>query len=163
MKGTYVLIIENSRDKEIEIGKLGRIGFKRGFYAYVGSALSGLEQRIERHLRREKRLHWHIDYLLTDPDVKVTCTIYKESTKREECEIAARLQMQFEAISGFGCSDCKCESHLFFSDSYDRLFEVAYQCFRDNCFKDTGEGNQKTYCLNHPDLVPPREYEMARK
>ncbi len=30
----------------------------------VGRALNGLEERINRHLRRNKRDSWHIDYLL---------------------------------------------------------------------------------------------------
>ncbi len=141
------MIIENSRDKAIEIGKLGRIDFKPGFYAYVGSALSGLEHRIERHLRREKRLHWHIDYLLSDPDIKVAGVIYKEAAKREECEIATMLRAHFAAIKGFGCSDCKCESHLFFCDSHDRLSETVYRSFQA-----LSEGNQKTYRVSFDPL-----------
>jgi len=124
MKGVYVLIIEKSIGEELEIGKLGTIEFKSGFYAYVGSALSG--QRIKRHLRREKRLHWHIDYLLASPGAEIREVIFKETSNREECMIARRMHEQLEHIKGFGCSDCRCESHLFFCNSHDRLLEVAY-------------------------------------
>jgi len=48
----------------LRIGKLGIHNLPHGYYVYVGSALGGLASRLRRHLRSEKRLHWHIDYLL---------------------------------------------------------------------------------------------------
>ena len=62
--GIYHLIIYLPSDTSIEVGKLGRYYFQTGYYVYTGSAMRGLDQRIARHLRSEKRLHWHIDYLL---------------------------------------------------------------------------------------------------
>jgi len=38
-----------------------------------------------------------------------------ETGERAECTIAEALSRQFDAIPGFGCSDCRCPSHLFFS------------------------------------------------
>ena len=35
-------------------------------YVYTGSARGGLEARIARRRRREKRMRWHIDYLLRE-------------------------------------------------------------------------------------------------
>ena len=46
MKGSYVLLIELPKSVEIQVGHLGKIKFKTSFYAYVGSALGGLEVRI---------------------------------------------------------------------------------------------------------------------
>jgi len=137
MKGTYVLIVENHADTEIEIGKIGSIEFKRGFYAYVGSALSGLEQRIGRHLRApgdNKKLHWHIDYFLACPTVEVKEVAFAETDGRKECEIAAKLEMKkgLEHIANFGCSDCTCGSHLFLSTSFDRLKEDVYNGFHES-------------------------------
>lgn len=136
MKGTYVLIIENSKDTEIEIGKIGRIAFKEGFYAYVGSALSGLERRIERHLRDpgdNKKLHWHIDYLLASPAVKVKEVVFAETVaRRRECELA--VHMNLVSITNFGCSDCRCKSHLFYSTSVTRLKEHVYTSFYESGF-----------------------------
>ncbi|MBE0516972.1 MAG: GIY-YIG nuclease family protein [Methanophagales archaeon] len=132
MKGTYVLIIENHADTEAEIGKIGCIRFKRGFYAYVGSALSGLEQRIERHTRDigdDKKLHWHIDYLLANPVVEVKEVLCAETKERKECEIAANMGMQLESLAQFGCTDCSCNSHLFFSTSLTELKEHVYKSF----------------------------------
>ena len=52
MKGIYVLIIELPKSADIRVGKLGIIKFQKGFYAYAGSALNGLSQRIEMHLKK---------------------------------------------------------------------------------------------------------------
>lgn len=111
MKGCYILIIELKDNITIQIGKIGNLLFKKGFYAYIGSALNGLEQRINRHLKAEKKIRWHIDYLLQHGIIiKI---FYKENNKKEECNIAKKFEEKLLSISGFGCSDCKCHSHLF--------------------------------------------------
>ena len=66
LKGTYCLIIQLKKDSRIEIGKLGLLNFDKGYYVYVGSALNSLEARLERHLKTEKKLFWHVDYLLAE-------------------------------------------------------------------------------------------------
>jgi Uri superfamily endonuclease len=132
MKGTYVLIIENNADTKIEIGKIGLIAFRKGFYAYVGSALAGLEQRIGRHLRdvgNNKKLHWHIDYLLANPTVEIKEVICVETGARNECEIAVHINQHLVAIAHFGCTDCSCTSHLFFSTNVAKLKEHVYDSF----------------------------------
>ena len=130
MKGMYVLIIENNADREVVIGKIGVIAFKKGFYAYVGSALSGLEQRVGRHLRIEnKKMHWHIDYLLAIPGIEVLEVVCAESDESKECEIAAHLHTDLAFIENFGCSDCSCKSHLFFSTRLTLLREHVYRSF----------------------------------
>ena len=114
MRGSYLLVIKLENDNTIPIGKLGEILLKKGFYVYVGSALNGLEQRIQRHLRENKKIHWHIDYLLKY--AKVINAFYKENNIREECLIAKIFEGTLHSISGFGCSDCKCKSHLFYRE-----------------------------------------------
>lgn len=113
MKGCYILLIELKENKAIQIGKLRKIYFKKGFYLYVGSALNSLEKRIQRHLKKDKKTHWHIDYLLRY--AKIINVFYKENNKREECNIVKKLDKKVSSITGFGCSDCKCGSHLFYS------------------------------------------------
>ena len=115
MKGSYLLILELPADTRILIGKLGEIPFQKGSYGYLGSAFNGLEHRIARHLRSEKKIHWHIDHLLTYATVKYV--YIKESTKREECDLAYLFAQTFERIPRFGCSDCRCESHLFYGSA----------------------------------------------
>ena len=133
MKGTYVLIIENHADTEIEVGKRGYVTLKRGYYAYIGSALSGLEQRIERHLRaigEAKKVHWHIDYFLASPTVEIKEVAVAKTDARKECEIAAKMSMHLDSIPHFGCSDCSCPSHLFWSPSLTELKEHVYNSFQ---------------------------------
>ena len=111
-KGSYVLLISLAEDSVVTVGSLGPMPFHRAHYAYVGSALGGLKQRLGRHLRAEKKLHWHIDYLLEKARIEeaITC----ETEERMECTIARALGERFESVPGFGASDCRCRSHLFF-------------------------------------------------
>ncbi len=113
-KGAYCLVMVLGKNKRIEIGKLGKIQFLKGYYCYVGSALNSLEKRIERHKRKEKRLHWHIDHFLKH--AKIIDTIKIETDKKVECTISKNIaKIADDTISGFGCSDCKCSSHLYYS------------------------------------------------
>jgi Uri superfamily endonuclease len=116
MKGTYLLVMELGKDTSIRVGKHGFVHFQKGWYAYVGSALNGLEQRIQRHLRKQKKIHWHIDYFL--PFTEIVDIFYMESIRRKECSIAHVFERNFTGIPGFGCSDCSCESHLFYGYSH---------------------------------------------
>lgn len=111
MNGAYLLVMELPRHTSITIGKQGEINFEKGWYVYVGSAMNGLDQRIQRHLRAYKKIHWHIDYLL--PFTNSIAVFYKEHNIREECAIAHCFESHYRIIPGFGCSDCNCQSHLF--------------------------------------------------
>jgi len=110
-KGTYILKIMLKNPKNITYGK-NTERFKKGYYFYVGSAMgdrNNLKRRIERHLREDKKLHWHIDYLLQYGTVK---EIYV-SEEGVECEVAKDLSF-LDSVEGFGSSDCGCRSHLFY-------------------------------------------------
>jgi Uri superfamily endonuclease len=116
--GVYVLVIEVPAACVVDVGRLGRSTFPAGWYLYVGSALGGLAGRVERHLRAEKRTHWHVDYLLAHAMVREVW--YRaggqpEQAGRAECAVAAALA----ALPGarrlptrFGASDCRCAGHL---------------------------------------------------
>jgi Uri superfamily endonuclease len=111
-RGTYVLVLKLARPSVVSVGFLGRVRFERGYYAYVGSARRGMRSRLSRHLAVEKRKRWHIDWLTTHPNAVPIAVATTERTGLE-CKIAERLSAQAEAlVRGFGCSDCKCESHL---------------------------------------------------
>ena len=110
--GSYVLLIHLDEARMIAAGRRPRQCFPAGYYAYVGSALNGLQARVVRHLRKEKRLHWHIDYLLREARVVAVVTV--RSKERKECAIAAALAGRFETVAAFGASDCRCRSHLFY-------------------------------------------------
>ena len=109
----YALFIKLYRDIQIIVGSLGKIYFKKGNYLYVGSAKINFKSRIKRHLLKDKKIFWHIDYLLSSKNA-----IIKEvwvTNKIKECNIAKLLnKMGCNPIKDFGSSDCKCFSHLFF-------------------------------------------------
>jgi Uri superfamily endonuclease len=124
MKGVYLLVIKINEDITIKIGKLGKINFKKGNYAYIGSAQNNLNKRIERHLSSKKKKHWHIDYLLMNKNVKIEKVFWKKAGKEQECQIANILSKTEKPINHFGCSDCSCISHLFKTESikiFDKL------------------------------------------
>lgn len=80
----------------------------------VGRALNGLEERINRHFRRNKRNFWHIDYLLEYS--KIFGIIYGLTSHGEsECKIAFYLVKKFKSVRNFDSSNCRCRSHLFFN------------------------------------------------
>ena len=123
MRGVYVLIIQVDENVDVNVGALGKLTFEKGLYAYVGSAQANLEQRIKRHLRKEKRLFWHIDYLLNDSVARIVKVLYKQANRIEECELAEVIGERGEPVDGFGCSDCSCKSHLFRIGDYRFLQE----------------------------------------
>lgn len=118
LKGTYCLLIHLKQDSKITIGKLGEKNFQKGYYIYVGSALNSLKTRIQRHLRKEKKIHWHIDYLLNNENAEIIEVIYTISDIKWECKIAATIAETGIEVVNFGCSDCKCNSHLLYFKEY---------------------------------------------
>jgi Uri superfamily endonuclease len=114
LKGTYCLLIYLKQNSQINVGKLGEINFKAGYYIYVGSALNSLETRIKRHLRDDKKMFWHVDYLLDVKDAGIDNVQFVISDEKLECDLASQISKNGIIITGFGCSDCKCESHLFY-------------------------------------------------
>ena len=97
----------------IAVGRLGDFVFPRGYYLYIGSALVGLSQRIGRHLRRDKRLRWHIDYLLREAEVaEVWYLVGGERSECAWCRAAMDMPGARLPVRGFGASDCRCPSHL---------------------------------------------------
>lgn len=129
MKGVYVLFIHLPYSVSLSIGGLGRVDFEAGFYAYVGSAMGGVEQRVGRHRSDEKKLHWHIDHLLLRS--RVVDVLAGEAGKEKECEIARKVSEHLKSIPGFGSSDCKCDSHLFYHPDLQRLVETVSRVFRE--------------------------------
>lgn len=120
MKGGYLLIIRLPEKHHILTGCLGKVYFPAGWYVYAGSALGGLEGRIAHHLKDLKKPHWHIDYLLGVAGIQGVLVI--ESGVRIECAIAQVLKTNLESVPGFGCSDCRCSSHLFYARSKEKLY-----------------------------------------
>jgi sugar fermentation stimulation protein A len=111
-RGSYLVLLHLSRTRVLQIGRLGRVRFPKGFYLYVGSAMANLSKRVERHRRLHKRVHWHIDRLR--PHARFVEALPIRSSDRLECELARAVEgIASWSIPGFGCSDCRCGSHLF--------------------------------------------------
>ena len=116
-----MLVIRLDRDIEVDVGAKGRLDFGRGLYAYVGSAQNNLEKRVSRHLRKDKRKFWHVDYLLGDDSARVVEVFHKLGDRTEECRVAGFIGERAEPMDGFGASDCGCRSHLFRIEDYGFL------------------------------------------
>lgn len=111
-RGSYLVLLYLSRTRVLPIGGLGNIRFPKGFYLYVGSAMANLSRRVERHRRLHKRIHWHIDRLR--PHARFIEALPIRSSDRLECDLAQSIEgITSWSIPGFGCSDCRCKSHLF--------------------------------------------------
>ncbi len=110
--GAYVLLIWVGEDWHGTIGSLGHVEVPAGWAAYVGSAMGGLEARVNRHLRHERVLRWHIDWLTMYWPAQGAVAVPSES--RIECALARALEAAGWARGprGFGASDCRCSGHL---------------------------------------------------
>jgi len=107
---SYQLLLDVSRPMRCVIGRLGEFDFPSGQYVYTGSARHNIDARIDRHLRAEKALRWHIDYLVTAPGVRVVDVV---RSGRGECALNRAVGGRI-VVAGFGASDCRagCGAHL---------------------------------------------------
>jgi Uri superfamily endonuclease len=114
-KGIYCLIIYLRKGENIKTGKLGEFFFRKGYYIYTGSSQNCLQKRLARHLAQEKKMHWHIDYLLKYGIIKEIMVI--DSSKADECNLSNEVSLLSDAkvaANRFGASDCNCKTHLYF-------------------------------------------------
>ena len=124
-KGIYCLVFRNPACTA-GIGARGKIVFRSGWHVYVGSALgSGGLARLGRHvalsMAKDKRPKWHVDYLSTDSRFSLVYTVHAVTDERLECRLAETLGQPY--IPFFGCSDCRCPSHLVYreTDPHDEI------------------------------------------
>ncbi len=117
LKGSYILFIFLKEEIVVSI-RGNSTELRKGYYIYTGSAFAsgGLASRLHRHLRKNKKIHWHIDQLTSSTKSEilgVICFIEQEV----ECKIGELFSTikGVKPIFGFGNSDCKakCLSHLF--------------------------------------------------
>lgn len=133
-KGIYTLVLRLDSDITICVGARGQIRFQRGYYAYTGSARgSGGLKRIKRHLRvmdgSNSARRWHIDYLL--PHTSLVEVVVTKTHKDLECSIAQKIGERLSFIPRFGCTDCKCLSHLHYSEYLDEMLGVIRHAHAD--------------------------------
>ena len=112
--GAYLLLIRLTVALRPEITRFPDAVLTPGWYAYAGSANGpgGLRARVNRHLRKGKSRHWHIDHL-TEAAKEI---IVHYETGGQECALMRDFQRAHDCdtpIPGFGSSDCRnCASHL---------------------------------------------------
>jgi len=113
--GVYLLQLKVSAELKLKIGALGCYFFPAGYYYYCGSAQKNMPARLERHLSQNKKLYWHIDFLLCAAEIeKIYCW---EEESDFECRLAEKISSLSESeiiVDKFGASDCSCRSHLFY-------------------------------------------------
>jgi Uri superfamily endonuclease len=109
------LVLRLKRSTTIDVGRLGRVRFSAGWYAYAGSARGpgGLAARISRHLRSPKPQRWHVDYLREHAQpVQIW---YALGARKRECawvQALSGLPGASVPVRRFGASDCRCPAHL---------------------------------------------------
>ncbi len=113
-EGVYALVLRVGRGFALRHGRLGRLAFRPGFYAYVGRAKRALPARIARHCRgKAERAFWHVDHLLLQGATPVEVWVYPLEVG--ECALASELEKrggERATFRGFGSSDCRCPGHL---------------------------------------------------
>jgi len=115
--GTYALVLRSQTSTKTPIGRWGHLDIQPGYYIYVGSAFGpgGVLARVSRHCRENKSKRWHIDYLREwVTPVSAWCSYDTVHLEHRWAQALAKMPAT-TPIKGFGCSDCKCESHLFFT------------------------------------------------
>lgn len=131
--GTYILLIQMPEPCQVTVGALGVCLFDAGWYLYVGSAMGGLRQRLARHAREHKRLHWHIDYVLAQAKLcEIWCHV---GTERLEClwaNVLTETPGFIPYARRLGASDCACTTHLFFTADRPSSATLARLCSQDD-------------------------------
>ena len=128
--GTYLLILRADSSQRIQVGRWGMLDVQPGYYLYVGSAFGpgGVNARVSRHCRETQARHWHVDYLRdVSVPIEVWCGYGSRDLEHRWAEILAGM-CGVSSVPGFGCSDCKCESHLFTSPGkpdFERFADVG--------------------------------------
>lgn len=146
-KGVYTLIFYLSKPIRIRVGKLGLCPFRKGYYAYTGSALgetaTSLPKRVARHLKRLKRKkRWHIDFLLANKNITILSVIATQTTEKQECLANQSLKQITDArvpVKNFGASDCQklCKAHLLYfgeKNVFPTILAIYKRKFNSNPF-----------------------------
>ncbi|MEM1631178.1 MAG: GIY-YIG nuclease family protein [Thermofilum sp.] len=130
--GVYALVLELQQELEVTIGR-ERGALPPGIYVYIGSARGpgGVRARVLRHLRREKKVKWHIDQLTAA--ARALGIVFAE-TRERECVLTPHLENIGFAhpLPGFGSSDCTsgCRSHLLWKPAGEDVLARVEEAFR---------------------------------
>lgn len=126
--GTYAIVFRSYTRAKTNIGCRGPLTIEPGYYIYVGSAFGpgGVSARVARHCRAAQSKHWHIDYLREF--VTPIAAWYSYCPVRLEHRWAQALAgiRDMTPIQRFGCSDCRCQTHLFYTVIEPDMVRLAH-------------------------------------
>jgi Uri superfamily endonuclease len=133
--GTYALVYACAAAASVDVGRQGSVALRSGYYVYIGSAFGpgGVNARVTRHLRSDKRLHWHIDYLSGALSPRSVWYLHAPSSDEHRWATALAATRGAVAVPRVGASDCRCDSHFFYletepnADLFERLGGDAIQ------------------------------------
>ncbi len=115
--GSYAVILRNKNRKTIRVGIHKELFIEPGYYVYLGSAFGpgGIRARVGRHSRCDKPRRWHIDYVREHMAFHDAWYSHRPVNQEHRWARLLKSQAGFVPLAGIGCSDCDCETHLFFS------------------------------------------------
>jgi len=135
LRGVYNLIIRFHRECAVGEVRGAVLLLEPGLYIYTGSARgsgsTSLEQRVRRHLTRDKKQFWHIDRILHCRSAEVVAVVFAETRRDAECSVNAALTEDPHISTlgrRIGSSDCRCRSHLLMAKGPLRplIFQVRH-------------------------------------
>ncbi len=118
LPGAYLLLIALPAPLTLTLLHRPETTLPPGRYLYAGSARGpgGLRARLGRHMRPDKKLHWHIDRLTQAGTIEGAWAI----PGGNECGLIIALASLPIPLPGFGSTDCRhCASHLLYWPSAD--------------------------------------------
>ncbi|MGQ4832849.1 MAG: GIY-YIG nuclease family protein [Candidatus Asgardarchaeia archaeon] len=125
MEGAYVLLIKLSEKISLNY-KGSEYELRDGLYIYVGSAIgykNAIEKRVARHIRKDKKVFWHVDRITSIPQSEVLGFFVIMSHDKIECDVSQRLFKSGNLsvpLPRFGASDCKlgCPAHFYYCKNH---------------------------------------------
>ena len=119
LRGAYLLVFKSDTTESIAVGRMGLLEMVTGYYLYVGSAFGsgGLRARVRHHCGVSQRPHWHLDYIR--PRLSLHTVWYSTEAHRLEHAWADSMYYTMQMpipMPGLGATDCKCNSHFFYSE-----------------------------------------------
>jgi Uri superfamily endonuclease len=83
--------------------------------------------RVDRHIQVLKGTkttrRWHIDYLL--PHTRLVEAFTTKTSRDLECIIAKAIGRRLLAVPRFGCTDCRCPSHLHYAQERQEMLAAV--------------------------------------
>lgn len=141
-KGIYTLVLRLPAERLVDVGSLGPVRFEAGYYAYTGSARGpGGLARVERHMRvmvgTNPARRWHIDHLL--PHTALVTVVATRTEMDLECAIARAIGEVLPSVESFGCTDCRCSSHLHCSPDREEILSAVKSAHARDSIPDSYE------------------------